>query len=151
MTTQQSNATQPSSLMMTLYWSFALFLGISLFAGSWMVIDSAFQASVLFVPIAVVVVGLGWFVVTRVDYVREGNIIQVKFGDQLHRSSVRGFAIVSMVLSTFAFTQTLLWVINHDNSIHEPRSILLLAIAGTMQFWRAEAERVERQSSGAVK
>ncbi|MCA9884298.1 MAG: hypothetical protein KC708_15050 [Anaerolineae bacterium] len=48
------------------------------------------------------------------------------------------FLILNVLLLLLGFIQTFFWVIDYDENMHEPRSVFILAVAGSFAYMRQQ-------------
>lgn len=60
------------------------------------------------------------------------------------------FMFNRILLGVLGFFQTVLWVIDHDNSIHEPRAVLILGLSGAITILLNESRKKDQEQSQVI-
>lgn len=115
-----------SALMLLLLTAFSLFL----------VVTSAFTMHEVLGVVSLLGAIGAW---TLMEYVyRLNRVAPIIITNRGRRRQLDNYTFPHLLLIGCGFIQTLFWVIDPDNSIHEPRSVFIIAVAGVYAYFRSE-------------
>lgn len=106
----------------------------------YLVLHSAFSINHTIGVITLIVVAIAYIIAGLLSSSRFARF-GYKMGSE-HKLVTPALA-TSMLLFLCGFLQTLYWVIDYTNPMHEPRSVLILAVAGFIEYARQQYEKTQ--------
>ena len=137
-TSKAQHRLQPlvNSLTLLLGKAIALFLGFFTLASLGLVVSSAFAIHEILGVVSLILVILAYLIVGYITFLVRTS--QITIIQKERKVTPDNFTPLYLLLVLAGFVQTVFWVIDPENSIHEPRAVLIIAVSGALAYFRSK-------------